>query len=157
MKLVRHSRTVHRWRPYEEAGVDSSGARARSGRIDRLRDEEIRPRRGRRSEQQGGIDLEVARGNSGADKANEAKIAEVDQRAQAAAQAADTKASAAGQRADTAKTAADAAGSKAEAVDKASKRLVYEVVLSEDNGNFKFGKATMPEAATAEIDQLVGS
>jgi peptidoglycan-associated lipoprotein len=88
-------------------------------------------------------------------KANEAKITEVDQRAQAAAQAADSKASAAGQRADTAKTAADAAGTKAEAVDKASKRLVYEVVLSEDKGNFKFGKATMPEAATSEIDQLV--
>ena len=88
-------------------------------------------------------------------KANEAKIVEVDQRAQAAAQAADSKASAAGQRADTAKTAADAAGSKAEAVEKASKRLVYEVVLSEDKGNFKFGKATMPEEATAEIDQLV--
>jgi outer membrane protein OmpA-like peptidoglycan-associated protein len=88
-------------------------------------------------------------------KANEAKITEVDQRAQAAAQAADTKAAAAGQRADTAKTAADAAGSKAEAVEKASKRLVYEVVLSEDKGNFKFGKATMPEAATAELDQLV--
>jgi peptidoglycan-associated lipoprotein len=88
-------------------------------------------------------------------KANEAKITDVDQRAQAAAQAADSKASAAGQRADTAKTAADAAGTKAEAVDKASKRLVYEVVLSEDKGNFKFGKATMPEAATSEIDQLV--
>ena len=88
-------------------------------------------------------------------KANEAKIVDVDQRAQAAAQAADTKASSAGQRADTAKTAADAAGSKAEAVEKASKRLVYEVVLSEDKGNFKFGKATMPEEATAEIDQLV--
>jgi peptidoglycan-associated lipoprotein len=88
-------------------------------------------------------------------KANEAKITDVDQRAQAAAQAADSKASAAGQRADTAKTAADAAGSKAEAVEKASKRLVYEVVLSEDKGNFKFGKATMPETATAEIDQLV--
>jgi len=88
-------------------------------------------------------------------KANEAKIVEVDQRAQAAAQAADTKASAAGQRADTAKTAADAAGTKAEAVDKASKRLVYEVVLSEDKGNFKFGKATVPDEATGELDQLV--
>jgi len=88
-------------------------------------------------------------------KANEAKITEVDQRAQAAAQAADTKASAAGQRADTAKTTADAAGTKADAVEKASKRLVYEVVLSEDKGNFKFGKATMPETATPEIDQLV--
>jgi peptidoglycan-associated lipoprotein len=88
-------------------------------------------------------------------KANEAKIVEVDQRAQAAAQAADSKASAAGQRADTAKTTADAAGTKAEAVEKASKRLVYEVVLSEDKGNFKFGKATVPDEATGEIDQLV--
>jgi peptidoglycan-associated lipoprotein len=88
-------------------------------------------------------------------KANEAKIAEVDQRAQAAAQAADTKATSAGQRADGAKTAADAANTKAEAVDKASKRLVYEVVLSEDKGNFKFGKATVPDEAAGEIDQLV--
>jgi peptidoglycan-associated lipoprotein len=88
-------------------------------------------------------------------KANEAKITEVDQRAQAAAQAADSKAVNAGQRADTAKTTADAASTKAEAVEKASKRLVYEVVLSEDKGNFKFGKAAVPESATAEIDQLV--
>jgi len=88
-------------------------------------------------------------------KANEAKIVEVDQRAQQAAQAADTKATSAGQRADTAKTSADAANTKAEAVEKASKRLIYEVVLSEDKGNFKFGKATMPEEATGELDQLV--
>jgi peptidoglycan-associated lipoprotein len=88
-------------------------------------------------------------------KANEAKITEVDQRAQAAAQAADSKAVTAGQRADTAKTTADAASTKAEAVEKASKRLVYEVILSEDKGNFKFGKAAVPESATAEIDQLV--
>ena len=88
-------------------------------------------------------------------KANEAKIAEVDQRAQAAAQAADTKATSAGQRADGAKTAADAANTKAEAVDKASKRLVYEVVLSEDKGDFKFGKATVPDSAIGELDQLV--
>jgi peptidoglycan-associated lipoprotein len=88
-------------------------------------------------------------------KANEAKIAEVDQRAQAAAQAADSKATSAGQRADGAKTAADAANTRAEAVEKASKRLVYEVVLSEDKGNFKFGKATVPDEAAGEIDQLV--
>jgi len=91
-------------------------------------------------------------------KANEAKIVEVDQHASAAAQAAqaaDSKAGQAGQRADTAKTTADAATSKADAVEKASKRLVYEVVLSEDKGDFKFGKATVPETATAELDQLV--
>ena len=88
-------------------------------------------------------------------KANEAKIAEVDQRAQSAAQAADSKATSAGQRADGAKTTADAANTKAEAVDKASKRLVYEVVLSEDKGDFKFGKATVPDSAIGELDQLV--
>ena len=91
-------------------------------------------------------------------KANEAKITEVDQKAQGAqtaAQTADTKATSAGQRADTAKTSADAASTKAEAVEKASKRLVYEVVLSEDKGNFKFGKATVPDTATGELDQLV--
>jgi len=91
-------------------------------------------------------------------KANEAKITEVDQKttaAASAAQAADTKAAAAGQRADTAKTTADTATTKVEAVEKASKRLIYQVVLSEDKGNFKFGKATVPEGAVGEIDQLV--
>jgi outer membrane protein OmpA-like peptidoglycan-associated protein len=88
-------------------------------------------------------------------KANEAKITEVDQRAQQAAQAADTKAASAGQRADTAKTTADAANTKVAEVEKATKRLVYEVVLSEDKGNFKFGKATLPETAVGELDQLV--
>jgi outer membrane protein OmpA-like peptidoglycan-associated protein len=88
-------------------------------------------------------------------KANEAKITEVDQRAQQAAQAADTKAAAAGQRADTAKTTADAANTKVAEVEKATKRLVYEVVLSEDKGNFKFGQAALPETAVGELDQLV--
>jgi outer membrane protein OmpA-like peptidoglycan-associated protein len=88
-------------------------------------------------------------------KANEAKITEVDQRAQQAASAADNKATAAGQRADAAKTSADAANTKAEAVEKASKRLIYEVTLSEDKGNFKFGKAALPEQAQTELDQLV--
>jgi len=88
-------------------------------------------------------------------KANEARIAEVDQRAVAAAAAADTKAGAAGQRADAAYSAAEAVNTRAEAIEKASRRLVYEVVLSEDKGNFKFGKALMPDEAKAEIDTLV--
>jgi outer membrane protein OmpA-like peptidoglycan-associated protein len=45
--------------------------------------------------------------------------------------------------------------SKATALEKASKRIVYEVVLSEDKGNFKFGKAMMPDETKAEIDTLV--
>ncbi len=81
-------------------------------------------------------------------RTNEGKISDVDQRAQAAAQAARG-------RADEAYTVAGTAGAKAEAVEKASKRLVYEIVLSEDKGNFKFGKATMPEETKAELDTLV--
>ena len=84
-------------------------------------------------------------------RANEGRIGEVDQKAQAA----DQKAQAAAQRADEARSAADAVNTKADAIDKASKRLVYEVVLSEDKGNFKFGKAVMPDEAKSEIDQLV--
>ncbi|HSC25905.1 MAG TPA: OmpA family protein [Vicinamibacterales bacterium] len=89
---------------------------------------------------------------------NEQRIGEVDQKAQAADQkaaAADQRAVAAGQRADDARTAADAVNTRADAIEKSVKRLVYEVVLSEDKGNFKFGQAAMPEEAVGEIDQLV--
>jgi len=93
---------------------------------------------------------------------NEGKIAEVDQRAQAAAQAAsqigqnaqsaaDKANDAAGQAANTANTAV----SKADAIDKASKRLVFEVVLSEDQGNFKFGKKDLPDEAKAKLDEMI--
>jgi outer membrane protein OmpA-like peptidoglycan-associated protein len=84
-------------------------------------------------------------------RANEGRIGEVDQKAQAA----DQKAQAANQHAEEARTAADAVNTRADAIEKASKRLVYEVVLSEDKGNFKFGKAAMPDEAKGEIDQLV--
>jgi outer membrane protein OmpA-like peptidoglycan-associated protein len=84
-------------------------------------------------------------------RANEARIGEVDQRAAAA----DSKAAQAGTRADAAYTAAEKVNTRADAIEKASKRLVYEVVLSEDKGNFKFGKALMPDEAKGELDQLV--
>jgi len=100
---------------------------------------------------------------------NEAKITEVDQKAQAAAQAAsqaaataDQKATSAGSAAQQAQsaanqagTAASAAGSKADAVDKAAKRIMFEVVLSEDEGNFAFGKIMLPEEAKAKFDQMI--
>ena len=81
-------------------------------------------------------------------RTNEGRINDVDQRAQAAATAARG-------RADEAYTAAGAAATKAEAIEKASKRLVYEVVLSEDKGNFKFGNAMMPDETKGELDTLV--
>jgi len=89
---------------------------------------------------------------------NEGKINDVDQKAQAAsgaAQNAQNSADQAGQRASAANDAASAASARAEAVDKASKRIMFEVVLSENEGNFKFGKTTLPDEAKAKIDAIV--
>jgi peptidoglycan-associated lipoprotein len=57
--------------------------------------------------------------------------------------------------ANTAQQAANAAATKATAVETASKRLIYEVVISEDQGQFKFGSAELPDAVKARIDELV--
>jgi|SRR5581483_6934380 len=89
---------------------------------------------------------------------NEARINEVDQKAAEAAQAAQVAHNAADQAASAARAAdakAESVNAKADALDKASKRLVYEVVLSEDEGNFKFGKTTLPDEAKKKIDELV--
>jgi len=84
-------------------------------------------------------------------RANEAKIGEVDQKAAAA----DQRAQAAGKTAEAAGAAAAAVNTRADSIEKASKRIVYEVVLNEEKGNFKFGKAVMPENVSGELDQLV--
>ena len=84
-------------------------------------------------------------------RTNEGRIGEVDQKAVAANQ----RAQQAGARADEAWAAADKVNTRATAIENASKRLVYEVVLTEDKGNFKFGKAALPEQAQGELDQLV--
>jgi peptidoglycan-associated lipoprotein len=91
-------------------------------------------------------------------RANEGRISEVDQKAAAAGTAAGQAQSAADTAAQRAAAANDAAmmvGTRADALETASKRLVYEVVLSENQGNFKFGKTTLPDEAKAKIDQLV--
>jgi len=84
-------------------------------------------------------------------KENETKIAAVDQRATQI----DQKATAAGAAAQDAKNAAAAVDAKADAMDKASRKLVYEVVLSEADGGFKFGKATLPDEARAQLDKMI--
>ena len=66
----------------------------------------------------------------------------------------DQKAEAANRSAADARNAANSAASKADAVDKASKRIIYEVTLTEDQGGFKFGKATLPDEAQARLDEI---
>jgi outer membrane protein OmpA-like peptidoglycan-associated protein len=88
----------------------------------------------------------------------EGRITEVDSKA---AQA-DGKAVAAQSAAGQAQQAANAAGDAATAVDRragaieaASRKLLFEVVLSEDQGKFKFGKTDLPEEAKSAIDKMV--
>ena len=57
--------------------------------------------------------------------------------------------------ASTANTAAMAAAARAEAVDASTKRLVYEVVISEDQGKFKFGSAALPKDVQTRIDEMI--
>jgi outer membrane protein OmpA-like peptidoglycan-associated protein len=92
----------------------------------------------------------------------EARIGVVDVKADAA----DVKAVAAGRSATEARTVADAATGAVKDVDTrltgrvnevetAARRLIYEVTLSEDQGNFRFGGATLPDDAKARLDQMV--
>jgi peptidoglycan-associated lipoprotein len=81
--------------------------------------------------------------------------------------AVDTKAEAAGRSATEARAAADAAaaaakegdarlGGRIDEVVASSRRLVYEVTLSEDQGNFKFGATSLPDEAKARLDMMIG-
>jgi len=82
---------------------------------------------------------------------NEAAIADANQKIVQV----DQKAVAANEAAATARTAADNAASKAAAVEVATRRIVYEVTLSEDQGNFTLSQSALPAAAKARIDEVV--
>ncbi len=89
---------------------------------------------------------------------NAERIGTVDQKAEAAARSATdarTAADAAANAAREVDTRVTAVGGKVDEVVAASRRLVYEVTLSEDQGNFSFGKTDLPDAAKARLDELV--
>ena len=82
---------------------------------------------------------------------NEARIREVDQEAEAALRAAQQAREAATAAATLAKTVEV----ETETIEKASRRLVYEVVTSEEESGFRFESAELPDAAKKQIDELV--
>jgi outer membrane protein OmpA-like peptidoglycan-associated protein len=86
---------------------------------------------------------------------NTQRIGQAEQNIKAVDQKFDQKTAAVEAVATDAKTTATGAATKASEVEKASKRLVYEVTLSEDQGGFAFGKAELPTEATTRIDELV--
>jgi len=83
-------------------------------------------------------------------KENAARIAEVDQKAGQAG----TAAQAAQSTATQARGVADSATSKANALEASSKRLIFQVVVSDAEGNFKSGKADLPDDVKAKLDEL---
>jgi outer membrane protein OmpA-like peptidoglycan-associated protein len=91
-------------------------------------------------------------------RTNETRIGAVDAKAEAAGKSATearTAATEARTAADAAASRANAVGTRVDAVETASRRLIYEVTLSEDQGNFKFGKTELPDEAKGRLDQMV--
>ena len=90
--------------------------------------------------------------------AAEARITEVDGKAASAAQAAqqarktaDTAMATGGQALEVGKQAS----ARAEAVETSNRKLILEVVLSDDQAKFGFGAADLSPAAKAAIDQML--
>ena len=86
---------------------------------------------------------------------NEERIGAVDQKAEAAGRSATEARSAADAAANAAKDVDSRLGGRINNVEAASRKLVFEVTLSEDQGNFKFGKADLPDAAKARLDEVI--
>jgi len=89
---------------------------------------------------------------------DEARIGQVDQKAEAAGQsaaAAQNSANAAQQAARQVGTRVDQVAADVASEAAISRKLVYSVTLSEDQGNFRLGKTDLPEEAKVRLDQVV--
>ena len=89
---------------------------------------------------------------------NEERIGTVDQKAEAAgrsAQEARGAADAAAQSARQVGTRVDQVQTELNTAVAASRKLVYEVTLSEDQGQFKSGKTELPDSAKARLDEVI--
>jgi outer membrane protein OmpA-like peptidoglycan-associated protein len=82
---------------------------------------------------------------------NEERIGAVDQKAEAAGRSAQEARSAA----EMAAANAREVGVRVDEVIADSRRLIYEVTLNEDQGNFGFGQALLPDEAKVALDQMV--
>jgi peptidoglycan-associated lipoprotein len=88
---------------------------------------------------------------------NKAAIAKTDDKVAAHDQkiaAVDQKAEAAGRSAATAKSTADTAVSKTDALDKAMKKVIYEVAITQEADGFASDKAAITPAMQAKLDDV---
>jgi peptidoglycan-associated lipoprotein len=89
---------------------------------------------------------------------NEKQIGAVDQKAEAAGKSAAearNAASTAQSAADKAAATATAVGGRIDTVQAEMRKLIYEVTLSEDQGNFRSSAADLPDDARSRLDAVV--
>ena len=85
----------------------------------------------------------------------EGRIVEVDSKAAAAGESANRANAAAAEAANKAVEVGKTAEARSASIEAATRKLIFETVLSEDRGKFKLGKADLPEDAMGAIDQMV--
>jgi outer membrane protein OmpA-like peptidoglycan-associated protein len=89
-------------------------------------------------------------------RAAEGRITETDAKATAAGESATRANAAATDAANRATEVGRTAEARAAGIEGEMRKLIFETVLSEDRGQFKLGKAELPEDATSAIDSMVG-
>ncbi|MGE0866249.1 MAG: OmpA family protein [Vicinamibacterales bacterium] len=87
----------------------------------------------------------------------EGRIGEVDSKAAAAADSASKANAAAADAANKAAEVGTTAERRAAGIEAETRKLIFETVLSEDQGKFRLGKADLPEDATAALDAMVNN
>jgi peptidoglycan-associated lipoprotein len=85
----------------------------------------------------------------------EGRISETDAKATAAGESANKANSAAAEASNKAGEVGRTAEARAVSIEGEMRKLIFETVLSEDRGQFKLGKAVLPEDATAALDSMV--
>jgi len=87
----------------------------------------------------------------------EGKVVEVDGKAVAANEAAAKANAAAADAANKAAEVGTTAERRAAGIEAESRKLIFETVLSEDQGKFQLGKADLPEDAAMALDEMVNN
>jgi peptidoglycan-associated lipoprotein len=85
----------------------------------------------------------------------EGRITDVDAKAAAAGDSASKANAAATEAANKAVEVGRTAESRAAGIEGEMRKLIFETVLSEDRGQFKLGKAVLPEDAASALDNMV--
>jgi peptidoglycan-associated lipoprotein len=88
-------------------------------------------------------------------RAAEGRITETDAKATAAGESANKANAAAADASNRATEVGRTAEARAAGIEGEMRKLIFETVLSEDRGQFKFGVAELPEDATSALDTMI--